>query len=538
MNPFFNDSLDDPILVAGTNVFSGWDASLKPTLLSDSRIQQAVNVRMDVDGLCRQRPAFRFVSGVPGGTITGVAYFDIHGLEKLVVASGGSFYEVFSHSQNAMLIPGPTASIHGVACFSQLVDRLFYVDGTQGIGWMQWPGGSVAHGRVQKDLHGNNMPLFTHCVAHGYRLFASMDNADEVWVSKYLDAATEGDAQGKTGSWDGVQQVFRVGEGAGDAITAMVSFQGNRLVVFKEGSIYTVSTADEHISNFSIERLTGLFGCVAGRTAVQLGQDVLFLSRLGVMSLGAMVLDTSVSQVSGISAPIRRIIDSINWSVVSTAWAVSWNQYYIIALPLNGEEVPSVLIAYNAETKEWVGEWNLAQVGELQGTFSGFTCGSRVRYSGLDGTMICDRLGRIFLFDERQDVDTYDSESSTLPIAVSIRTKSWDMQLPDGLKQLFRVIIEGYHQTTPELNLYIKRDGLDEEFIGTYALDGERNRLPFMLPFFMGKTQIQQRAFHVRSMKLGRWREVSLRFETKGRGHFSLRKVAINAFADTGLITY
>jgi hypothetical protein len=565
MNPFFGDALDDPLLSAGTVAFTGWNPSLKPSLLDDAHLVESVNVMMDVDGLCVQRPGLDYlssvnVSGESTSPVQGMIYFDVKGRERIIIARGGRIFEMGEAGSNSEANPidGIGTQLKIAIQFAQMVETVYFADGAPGLGFLKWPSGKLVAGRVRKAKNNGgaqDLPDFVDVVAHRFRLFAYAEKTDEIWVSAYLSGSSSDD-------WDMLNS-FRVGEGDGDYIVAICPFQDNKIIVLKQTSIYSVDTSEENSANFTLQRLTGLTGCVARRTVCQLGQDVLFLSRLGVMSLGSLVQTNSISASTSVSGAIRTIIERVNWQYIHTAWAVSWRQYYLLAVPLDNETGASTILVFNTQTREWIGQWSAPLPDVFQReteapilsygtrasqveftdqsvvTFDGWTCATETRFDGKQETVICDNVGRIFKLDEYIDGDYYGREDfSRINIDASVKTKMWDMGLPDSLKQLFRFEMEAHRQTTPALEVYVQRDGYDAQFVGKYSFNENLSQFPLTLPFQFAKASIQKRSLHLRSMKLGRWRELSIILKTTGRGRLSMRGIRFDAFADTGKIIF
>jgi hypothetical protein len=568
MNPFFQDGLDDPLLAAGTVSFSGWNPTLKPSLLDDMHLVEAQNVIMDVDGLCVQRPGLDYLAlvEVQGGNsspVQGIIYFDTRGRERIIVARGGQFFEMeeVDEDSRANLIHGVNTQLMSQVNFAQLNETLYFADSAWGLGWMRWTGGAFTYGRVKVAKNITNtgaqqtLPDFSDVIAHRFRLFAYAEKSDEIWVGAYLNGASPGD-------WD-LLNSFRVGDGDGDFIVSLCSFQDNKLVVLKQSSIYSVDTSAEKSADFTIQKLTGLAGCSARRTVVQLGQDVLFLSRLGVMSLGALIQTNSISSSTAISGAIRSIIERINWKYAHNAWAVSWRQYYLLALPIDSEQGASKIVVYNTQTKEWVGQWDSplpdifkketdapiisygTRASQIEFTdmsvvvFAGWTCGTVTRFDGKIETVICDNVGRIFKLDEFLEEDYYSSEEfSKMDITASLKTKMWDMQLPDAQKQLFRLELEAHRQSTPKLSVSIQRDGYESQHVGEYSFNENLSQFPITFPLQFSRASIQKRSLHLRSANFGRWRELSIILTTKGKGRLSMRGIRFDAFADTGRVIF
>lgn len=548
MNPFFQDQLDDPILTAGTIAFAGVDQTLKPSLLPDTRVQEALNVLMDVDGLCQQRPGLRFVAfaGSENAPVRAMHYYDLAYRESILTARGATLYATYSdqHASGAVAVPGLTLLTGGAVRMAQLVDRVFCADGRVGLGWVRDTGSSYEVGTVTQSKQDNDLPVFVDVAVHGFRLFGIQADSDELRVSDLLEAADKE-------NWSELNSI-RVGDGDGDPIRAVRSFQEQQLMVFKEASVYVVDTTATNVADWSIRRVSHLTGCVAGRTAVQLGQDVLFLSRQGVMSLGALSQSNSVSAATSVSAGVRTALDRLNWAAVRNSWAVAWRQYYLLAVPLDGMTHPRTLLVLNTQTKEWVGTWMAdlpaVAVGDDVGVdyprqtggwdaellaWEGWSAGVVTRFGGRQETCIADTCGRVLCFDEGRWDDANDAQQSQ-PIHVRVTTRSWDFAMPQNIKQAFRLEVEFYEQQSPAMDISVVYDGRPAQAVATGVLVSGLTALPFTLPFSFVGTSILRRSWNLRPMPIRRFREMAVRFEQRTRGRFSLRRVALNAFADSG----
>jgi len=187
--------------------------------------------------------------------------------------------------------------------------------------------------------------------SHTNRLFcASADTSippDTVYVSDILD----GD------SWDLVGASVRVG-GDGDPITAIASWFGNYLLVFKQRSIWTIN-ADPltPVADWEIKLVNNRIGCVAHRSVQAVGKDVFFLAQDGVRSIGNIESGTQTEVGLPISAPVQDEIDAINKTYIAKTCSAYYRNRYLIALTQEANTAPNCVLVYNTLTKSWSGCW-------------------------------------------------------------------------------------------------------------------------------------------------------------------------------------
>jgi len=221
-----------------------------------------------------------------------------------------------------------------------------------------------------------------YLVSHTQRLFcASADTTllpDTLYFSDILDGE----------SWDPAGSV-RIG-GDGDPITGLFSWFGFRLLVLKERSIWYVdANPSQDPADWEIGLVSGNIGCVSHRSIVGVGADVLFLSRDGVRSLAQIQAGTQTDVGLPISAPIKDIVSKINRSKLHLCDAVSWNNRYLLAVPLSDFEdlltedqlailtesdqeiltgsanANNCVLVYHLLAKAWIGYWTNWSVSDF-----------------------------------------------------------------------------------------------------------------------------------------------------------------------------
>ena len=188
-------------------------------------------------------------------------------------------------------------------------------------------------------------------VSQKNRLFAtSADSSvpvDLIYISDVIDGE----------SWDLAANQIVVGDD-GDPITAMMPWQENTLLVFKERSIYSVNTDPlKEPFEWEIKLINNRTGCVADKTVQQVGADVFFLTRQGVQSIQTIQAGTRTDVSQPISTPIDEYMERINKEALGTCCSIYWRNRYFLAAPLDSATTPDTVFVYNKQAEAWCGFW-------------------------------------------------------------------------------------------------------------------------------------------------------------------------------------
>lgn len=88
-------------------------------------------------------------------------------------------------------------------------------------------------------------------------------------------------------------------------------------------------------------------GCMAGATAIQVADDIIFLAPDGVRGLFRTQLDKlQTGQSFPLSYVLAEQVASINWSRINQACAIFFDNKYLISLPVNGSEFNNQVWVY------------------------------------------------------------------------------------------------------------------------------------------------------------------------------------------------
>lgn len=143
---------------------------------------------------------------------------------------------------------------------------------------------------------------------------------------------------------------------SGDVITGIIEFQ-DVIVVFKERSVWQVTlAASGEVVIPTVKLVVRGIGCVSHRTIKHVENDVFYLSRKGVYTLGneANFL-ASVLRTNEISAKVRPVFQTLTPAQLSQATAVYQDNKYRLAYPSAGQSMNDKEIIYDRERTAWMG---------------------------------------------------------------------------------------------------------------------------------------------------------------------------------------
>jgi hypothetical protein len=184
---------------------------------------------------------------------------------------------------------------------------------------------------------------------------------DEILLSDILD----------TDTYDQVYGQFRFNAGKSDFNVGMLSFSDDKLVVFNRNSIHIV-IGNTNLSSFQSQLLTDEVGLTARNSAIQVGNQIIFLSDNGVYGLSFVDLYNLRGNEVPLSESIQKTIDTINKAHVDKASAVYFDNKYYLAVPTGSSTFNNTLLIYNFLNKSWESIDTVNNVDLSGNTFSSF----------------------------------------------------------------------------------------------------------------------------------------------------------------------
>lgn len=143
---------------------------------------------------------------------------------------------------------------------------------------------------------------------------------------------------------------------SGDQITGLIEFQ-DAIIVFKERSVWKVTLAySDGLVVPTVSLIIRGIGCVAHRTIRHVENDVFFLSRKGVFTLGneANYL-ANVLRTNEISSRIRPLFETLTPAQLKEACAVYVGNKYRLSYPTGGSSKNTKEVIYDRERLAWMG---------------------------------------------------------------------------------------------------------------------------------------------------------------------------------------
>lgn len=345
------DRRDSEPAQAGDVAFIGVNAKLAPELLQPGYCAAALNKRFragaaDDRGGLTTPVAHRHPAGV---TFGGGLWSDPDGLEWILQATANGMTQTRDgHSRRLIGVPEAiTARVTIVQAFGSVL--LFR--GSSLPPW-QWNGSDDAFIPVPQTVTGDNTTPIPNGsdrpglepVLLNNRLFVPVDRSriaasDLLVFTRYDASRTE----------------FNVNTGSDDAITGLFPLTQRTLLVFKDQSICAIDNIAGTLDQVRLDVINPEIGCIAGGSAAQVGGDVLFLSAAGVFRLQQVIQSRLQTAAVPVSDAITPIIRRIHMRHAAGAVAAVQDEYYFLAVPLDGSTVNNAILPFNTTTDAWEG---------------------------------------------------------------------------------------------------------------------------------------------------------------------------------------
>jgi len=242
---------------------------------------------------------------------------------------------------------------------------------------------------------------------------------DEIIASDILDYNT----------FDVLQNQFRITKGTYDHVEGLFPFAEDNLLVFNRRSIYLVKGVSGDLVDAEVRLVTPEIGCVARKSIVQVGNEILFLSDNGVYAAAFGDLYNLRGAGVPLSEPIKATIDRINKAAANLAVGCYFNNRYYLAVPLDGSTKNNSLLIYNFLYKGWESVDTNQSGWDIQNLL---VASSEDTGSGIGKIYTVSSNGSIHLLDAREDGNDYISvnpgvAANVFPIESSVTTRQYNM---------------------------------------------------------------------------------------------------------------
>jgi hypothetical protein len=166
---------------------------------------------------------------------------------------------------------------------------------------------------------------------------------DEIVFSDIFDYET----------FDPIRNQFRMGGGSGDKLVGLSPLLDDRLLVFCRRSIHLITGVSGSLSDSSRTELTREVGCIARKSIVEVGGQVLWLSDQGIYSVAYGGELNLIANAMPLSEPIENQVRQINWAYASNAVGSYVDNRYFLAVPMGSSTVNNTVLVYNFLNQGW-----------------------------------------------------------------------------------------------------------------------------------------------------------------------------------------
>lgn len=327
------------------DISAGMNNRQHPTIIADNEVKALQNADISVPGQRSMRPGLTLIEDLGAAAITGMANYDPQGgTANLLVTEGtnlkrwtgsGSFASVYSSFTSGLattIIKTYKSGTGDVALVSNGTDNVLQMDSSY----------------ATSDLGDTNTspPLTTVMTPYRNRVWALKDE-----LLYFSDNSTT--------SFDRITNNFRIP--VGDQ-RALLGTRDLGLLVVGKDQIWALNPSVTPAATDKPEKLSE-YGCAAGNTFTQVGDDYYYLAFDGVRGVRRTELDKlQYGQSYPLSYKLKDEFDEINWAYITKACAVYFDNKYFIALPTAGSSYNNKVWVYFPATQGWdvITGWNVA----------------------------------------------------------------------------------------------------------------------------------------------------------------------------------
>jgi hypothetical protein len=232
------------------------------------------------------------------------------------------------------------------------------------------------------------MPYYyTMAGSSGSPTITSRNVTDEVIASDILDQNT----------YDQILDGFRIASGGADYVVAIQPFAEDNVIVFNRNTIHLIRGVSQALSEVTVQEITREVGCIARKTVVQVGNQVLFLSDNGVYSVDFQDLYNLRGASVPMSEAINPLIQRINTAYIANSVAIYHDNRYYLAVPLDTSTENNAILVYNFLNQGWESLDTIEQTGWNVRNLI------RAGAGGLNKLYAINQNGGIHILDSRED---------------------------------------------------------------------------------------------------------------------------------------
>jgi hypothetical protein len=462
---------DKQLFVIRKDYSGGMNNQQEGSVIGENQAILLKNVDLTVIGEIKKRPGLSLVEDLGNDAMTGVFGFDpANGVPELMVTHGtklegwigsGSFVERktdFTSGTPVTLIKAGESGEDDVL--------LIYIENNN---WFRMNQSHTFQDLGNTSGSGSDSPpLSSVAVYYRNRLWILKDNL--LYWSKPFPADY-------SVSFNTNSDNFRLPVGEE---RFLIGIRDQGIIVGGKDEIWAVNPSVVPAATDKPEKLLD-FGCVASKTAVQVGDDVLFLAADGVRGLFRTQQDKLQTGSSfPLSFPLKEEVDSINWAQIIKSCAVFFDNKYFISVPVDASTTNNEVWIYYPAFNAWVicTGWTVSAWGKLK----------------LDGEELLYAVdaadGKVY-----QAWTGFDDNGTAIDMDFQGRREDLGQLLLGKTGGDIRIKAEasGNYDITVQASF----DNQGYVDIGTMNFTGESPTLPVHLPFFLPGESVVEETFHL-----------------------------------------
>lgn len=343
---------DSYLFVVRRDLSGGQNNRQHPSIIGETQGDTLTNVDISVAGQRSCRKGNTLIEDLGSAAITGLFNYDPQGYDANLMATNAAVlkYWIGSGSFTSISITMtsglPTTMIK--AYKTGVGDVCLLGNGTDN--WQEiTPAYAVNNLGSTAGTGSDSPPKST--VALSYR--------NRVWILKndllYFSDAAPSDY---STAFDTVTNVYRIPVGEE---RALVGTRDYGLIIAGKEQIWGLNPSTVPAATDKPEKLLDI-GCAAGNTFKQVGDDYLFFAFDGVRGLKRTLQDNlQLGQSYPLSYNLKDEFETINWTYISKACAIYFDNKYFLALPTAGSTYNNSVWVYYPATQAWmvIDGWNV-----------------------------------------------------------------------------------------------------------------------------------------------------------------------------------
>lgn len=359
---------DQRLRVIRRSISGGMNNRQEGTVIGETQVTNLINVDIDVDGSSKKRKGTALLEDLGNDAGTGLFGFHPDGDANSLIATHGQKLENLDSPLSGSFAEDKTNYTSGKQFrFTKIFksgtgDVLMASNGTDNV--FEYDPSDYTSPTDLGDT--NTSPPKTQVIAtFRNRYWALKSN-----LLYYSDASPSDYST----AFDRTNNAYRVPVGTDRAASAdneissaIVPLRDTGLMILGKEEVWALAPSSTPAATDLPQRMLSV-GCVAGKTAKLVGDDVLFLAPDGVRGVFRTQQDKlQLGQSLPLSFPIKKEFDSLNWSVINKATAVWWNNRYLIAVPVDSVAYNNEVWVYYPATQAWAvyTGWNVADWAKI-----------------------------------------------------------------------------------------------------------------------------------------------------------------------------